>query len=394
MRMIALLGCLALTMTACGAEEESMGDEPVRLRVATFNIAMGLEEHGDLARALESGSDGRLHRVAEILRRVRPDVLLLNEFDYDAGVDAARLFNERYLAMADDGGAPALRYDWHFRAPVNTGVDSGLDLDGDGETGGPGDAWGFGRFPGQYGMLVLSRFPIDRDRSRTFQSYRWADLPGAARPVRPDGSPFYDEATWAKLRLSSKSHWDLLIDVDGRELHFLAHHPTPPVFDGPEDRNGRRNFDEIRFWREYTDPDGDGGMNDDQGRRGGIEPGARFVMAGDFNADPLDGDSRPGAIAQVLDVPWVRGGCVPTSRGAAEAAVRQAGVNGRQRGDAAADTADFNDERTGNLRLDYVLPSQGLKVVDCGVFWPAADEPGHELLDASDHRLVWLDIER
>ncbi|NNK31736.1 MAG: endonuclease/exonuclease/phosphatase family protein, partial [Xanthomonadales bacterium] len=88
--MIALLGCLALTMTACGAEEESMGDEPVRLRVATFNIAMGLEEHGDLARALESGSDGRLHRVAEILRRVRPDVLLLNEFDYDAGVDAAR----------------------------------------------------------------------------------------------------------------------------------------------------------------------------------------------------------------------------------------------------------------------------------------------------------------
>ena len=62
------------------------------------------------------------------------------------------------------------------------------------------------------------------------------------------------------------------------------------------------------------------------------------------------------------------------------------------RGDPAADTADFNDTYTGNLRLDYLLPSANLDVRDCGVFWPA-----HGLLDfdpgeVSDHRLVWLDI--
>ena len=43
--------------------------------------------------------------------------------------------------------------------------------------------------------------------------------------------------------------------------------------------------------------------------------------------------------------------------------------------------------------LDYVLPSRGLKVIGCGVFWPASDETGHELTDASDHHLVWVDIE-
>ena len=34
------------------------------------------------------------------------------------------------------------------------------------------------------------------------------------------------------------------IQIDGKTVHFLTSHPTPPVFDGPEDRNGTRNGDE------------------------------------------------------------------------------------------------------------------------------------------------------
>ena len=269
-------------------------------------------------------------------------------------------------------------------------MDSGLDLDGDGLAGGPGDAWGYGRFPGQYGMLVLSRFPLKDDAARTFADYPWSSLPGALAPANPDGSPFY--ADWAQLRLSSKSHWDLLFEIGGRELHLLAHHPTPPVFDGPEDRNGRRNFDEIRFWLEYTRPEAVDFIIDDAGRRGGIPPGAAFVIAGDFNADPLDGDSLDNAIGQLLNAPWINAGCVPSSTGALEAAGRQGGVNRSQQGDPATDTADFNDPYTGNLRLDYVLPSSNLAAGGCGVFWPARGQSGHDLLKASDHRLVWQDI--
>lgn len=72
---------------------------------------------------------------------------------------------------------------------------------------------------------------------------------------------------------------------------------------------------------------------------------------------------------------------------------QQAGINQQQKGDPASDTADFNDEFTGNLRLDYLLPGRELTVTGCGVFWPAAGQPGHDLIEVSDHRLVWLDIE-
>lgn len=351
------------------------------VRVATFNIAMGLEEPGQMGRALTAGNDTRLEQVAAILQRVRPDIVLLNEFDYDPDIDAAGLLNDHYLARS---------YPYHYRAPVNTGVDSGLDLDGDGNTGGPGDGWGFGRFPGQYGMLVLSRYPLAD--SRSFREFRWADMPGALRPVNPDGSNFYPDDSWKQLRLSSKSHWDLVFNIDGRALHLLAHHPTPPVFDGAEDRNGRRNYDEIRFWRDYTEPGGAGYMQDDAGQQGGIPANQPFVIAGDFNADPQDGDSIKNAIGQLLQAPWVNTRCVPLSTGAPEAARLQGGVNATQSGNPAADSADFNDKYTGNLRLDYVLPSSDLVVSGCGVFWPAEGEPGHQLTTVSDHHLVWLDI--
>lgn len=361
------------------------------LRVATFNIAMGFGEAGEMSSALESGDHPRLRLVAEILQRVRPDVVLLNEFDYDPGTDAASLFNRNYLAASQAGREPIL-YPHHFRAPVNTGVDSGQDLDGDGKSGGPGDAWGFGRFPGQYGMLVLSKYPVPTGESRSFREFPWSEMPGALRPANPDGKPFNDDGTWELMRLSSKSHWDLVIDVDGERLHLLASHPTPPVFDGPEDRNGRRNYDEIRFWRDYTSPEPAPWIRDDRGRAGGIEAGARFVIAGDQNADPSDGDSRPGAIAQLLEAPWIDPSCTPASTGGADAALEQGGVNGQHRGDPSRDTADFDDRRTGNLRLDYVLPSATLRSLDCGVFWPAHGLGAPDPAKASDHRLVWLDI--
>jgi endonuclease/exonuclease/phosphatase family metal-dependent hydrolase len=388
MRRTVLIAIALCCLAACSPAAESAAPQ---VRLATFNAAMGLAGPGQLAAALQSGEDPRLRQLAEILQRVRPDIVLLNELDFDPAVDPAALLNERYLRHGRNGQQP-IRYPHHFRAPVNTGVDSGLDLDGDSATGGPGDAWGFGRFPGQYGMLVLSRYPLHADRARTFRQFRWSALPGAQRPRHPDGRPFHSDEVWARLRLSSKSHWDLAFNIEGRELHLLAFHPTPPVFDGPEDRNGRRNYDEIRFWRAYTDPAGADFIIDDAGAVGGIGPGAAFVIAGDFNGDPHDGDGIDGAAAQLLDAPWIDSACTPASEGGARAAARQGGVNLRQRGDPAADTADFSDDFAGNLRLDYLLPSRGLRVRGCGVFWPAAGADGAALVNVSDHRLVWLDI--
>ena len=356
------------------------------IRFATFNASMSRDAEGALAIALRDGDDPQIAKVAEIIRAVDPDVILINEFDHGAGRD--RTFVKNYL---DD------TYPFSFIAPSNTGLATGLDLDGDGiagsEAGTPElakDAHGFGMFEGQYGMVVLSKHEIALEEVRTFRTFRWNDMPGARLPVKPDGAPFYSDQALEILRLSSKSHWDVPVRIDGEVVHFLVCHPTPPVFDGPEDRNDARNADEIRFWSDYIA--GAEYVHDDAGLKGRLSDEAHFVIAGDMNADPADGESVPGAIQQLLEHPLINVSVTPQSDGGSAAAAAQGGANSTQTGDPRFDTADFNDEAPGNLRVDYVLPSAGLKIVDAGVFWPLDDEPGAAFIDASDHRLVWVDV--
>ncbi|WP_127480642.1 endonuclease/exonuclease/phosphatase family protein [Nocardioides pantholopis] len=361
-------------------------DQTVRFQ--TFNASLNRAAAGELVADLSTPDDPQAAAVAEIVQRTRPDVLLLNEFDYVADGAAVDLFRENYLEVPQDGARP-IRYRYSFVASSNTGIPSGHDLDNNGTVGGGNDAYGFGEFPGQYGMVVLSRLPIDQRRVRTFQRFRWQDMPGNLLPT-----DWYSPEAAADLRLSSKSHWDVPVRVGRRTVHFLVSHPTPPTFDGPEDRNGARNHDEIRFWADYVA--GARYPYDDRGRRGGLRRGASFVIAGDQNADPLDGDSVDSAIDQLLDSPFVRDP-LPASAGATEASALQGGANATHRGDPAYDTADFADTAPGNLRVDYVLPSRDLRVRDAGVFWPVQADPLSRLtgvfpFPSSDHRAVWVDV--
>lgn len=370
---------------------ESM--QPDTLRVATYNTSLYADAGGGLVQQL-AGNDEQASRIAAVLQRVRPDVVLLNEFDYDAAGRAADLFQHDYLEVAQPDGGDPLHYRYRYLAAVNTGVQSGLDLDGDGKVSGTGrdrgnDAWGYGLHPGQYGMLMLSRYPIDPAAARSFQLLKWSAMPGARAPLEPrTGKPWYPPHVWSQLRLSSKSHWDVPITTPLGTIHLLAAHPTPPVFDGPENRNGKRNADEIRLWAEYISAGDKPWLCDDRGRCGGLASDAHFVIVGDYNADPSDGDGVPGAIAQLLDNPRVNASFVPRSSGATERAGERAIV---RNGDVATHTGDFGP-KSGTLRLDYVLPSRNLLVSDGGVFWPASSEPGSKIAAASDHYLVWLDL--
>jgi 3-phytase len=356
------------------------------IRIATFNVALYRDAQGALARDLAAG-DTQAQDIAAIIQAVSPDVILLNEFDYDP--TALMVFNRQYL----DGA-----YAYHFVAPSNTGLASGRDINGDGTiTTRPGsmdyagDAFGFGQFEGQYGMAILSRLPIDIEAARTFQTFLWADMPNARLP-QTYGAMYYPPDVIAVFRLSSKTHWDIPILTEGGGIHILASHPTPPVFDGAEDRNGRRNADEIRFWADYID--NATYIYDDRGQFGGLPAGAHFVIAGDLNADPFDGDTYPGAIDQLLSHPQIAANPTPASAGGAHAARQQGGANASHMGDPLHDTADFRDTGRfgpGNLRGDYVLPSATLRIVDNGVFWPIQG-PYADQIAASDHRLVWVDV--
>ncbi len=341
------------------------------LRIVTFNTALFRPGPGILTKELEGIGSQQLRAVVSTLAHLDADVVVLNEFDFDADRRALTCFNETWLAKK------MTPYPFSFTAPVNTGVPSGRDLVKDGSLPpGRSSPKGFGDFPGQYGMAVLSRLPILEPRCRTFQQFLWRDMPNANLPKHPDGSVFYSEEDLAALPLSSKSHWDLVLEHEQRSFHLLVSHPTPPAFDGPEQRNMCRNGDEIRFWVDYLN--GADYMADDQGRRGGLGPGASCLVAGDLNASVSKGDSRPGAMTALLEHSRLQK-VAPVSPGALRHRPNEA--------DSEFHTADWG------MRSDYLLPSQDWKVVDTGVFWPVPEDPmGDVVAMASDHRAVWLDV--
>lgn len=396
---VGLLAAAALGAGAAAATPPP-GVGPTELRVATYNLSLNRNAPGQLVTDLSTPTNAQAKTVAEIIQRANPDVVLLNEFDFVEGGVAADLFRDNYLEVSQ-GGADPVEYPYAFVAPSNTGIPSGFDLNNNGVISGGDDAFGFGAFPGQFGMAVLSKYPIVLDEVRTFQRFLWKDMPGALLPDDPNTAApadWYSAAELDVFRLSSKSHWDVPVEVGGNTVHVLASHPTPPTFDGPEDRNGLRNHDEIRFWADYVTPGkASRYIYDDAGTTGGLKPGESFVILGDQNADPLDGDSVDAAIQQLLEHPRITDP-LPTSAGAVEASALQAGANLTHEGDPAYDTADFNDNPApGNLRADYVLPSRDLRVLDAGVFWPVQADPLSALtgtfpFPSSDHRLVWVDL--
>ncbi|MEQ1826110.1 MAG: endonuclease/exonuclease/phosphatase family protein [Pirellula sp.] len=373
---------------------------PNTIRVATFNLALNRKANGQLVRDLKNG-DEQAQRLAWIVQLVRPDVLLANEVDYSNG-EAAKLLSEDYFnkSHAAKIATTPCEFKHYFTGPVNTGVPSGMDLNSNGNKSDNEDCWGFGAFPGQYGMVVYSRFPIVEKDVRTFQMFKWSTMPGAKRPKIVDKNTgeekyFYPDNVWSQLRLSSKSHWDVPVLIGNKTLHFIASHPTPPVFDGPEDRNGCRNHDEIRLLRDYVEGSAEYFV-DDHGVAGPLDHSAQFVIAGDLNSDPEDGSGISQGIIDLLKSNRVSASFAPASLGAVEASKLQGKLNDKHRGNPAHDTGDFNDASVGNLRIDFVLPSANCKVVGGGVFWPTSEQLKNidpKLSDASDHHMVWLDIQ-
>lgn len=373
---------------------ESLKSEST-IRVATFNVSIDATNYlsrGEIARdpsrssvvkeALASANSAQIKNVAEIIQRIRPDIILLNEFDYIANPKhGIELLIKNYLNVSQNSQA-SIDYPYYYIAPVNTGLASPFDLDNDGKKFGmAGDAYGFGYYSGQYAMALLSRYPIKHEKIRTLQTFLWKDMPNALKPQNGDGSPWYSDEEWPEFRLSSKSHWDIPIETDGGTINIIAAHPTPPTFDGPEDRNGKRNHDEIRLINDYVS--NKAYIVDDNDVKGGLLANTRFVVMGDLNSSPDEGDSIKSAIQTLLEHPLVNSTCTPKSK----AGLQQKPNN------------PFAEQHTTEwgLRVDYVLPSTfGLKVMQCGLFWPAENEPEYELVAdrkaSSDHRLVWVDI--
>ncbi|WP_232222840.1 endonuclease/exonuclease/phosphatase family protein [Sulfitobacter guttiformis] len=307
------------------------------MRIATFNAELMRKGPGLLLRDIQRGKDPQLDAFVALLVDVRPDVITLQGIDYDLRQTALN-------ALASMLAQAGLEYSYMFSSAPNAGQASGLDLNGNGTLGDADDAHGYGRFNGMGGMAVLSRFPIVFDAVQDFTPMLWRDLKNHIYPFS-DGQPFGGGDVFAAHRLSSRNHWVVPIQTPhGGTLRLMTFHATPPVYDGDEDRNGRRNHDEVAFWLDYLAFD---------------TSDLPFVLAGTANIDPVRSSGRPTAIKELLASPLLQNPFDDSP------------------------TADFKDPFPGNLRVDYLLPSTHWRVTGQGIVGAPA---------VSRHSLLWLDI--
>lgn len=303
-----------------------------------------------MLRDLLRGDDAQIAAVVKVIQSADPDVLALQNFDYDLTNAALEVF------------AQITGYPYFFAVRPNTGIATGLDMDGDGRLGGARDAQGYGRFSGAGGMAILSKFPIETDKVQNLSDILWRDIPNPSLPTI-DGKPFPSAQAQAIQRLSTTGHWIVPIITPDGPFHLMTFHATPPVFDGEEDRNGKRNHDEVRLWQQYLD-----GLV-------GLPIDTPFVIAGDANLDTNAGDGRREAIVNLLADPRIQD-TRPQGNGPLDP----------------TDTVDWSEPTPGDMRVDYVLPSNDWQVVDSGMIWPSTGDLADVAKAASRHRLVWVDL--
>jgi hypothetical protein len=377
------LGVAATGPTVAGLA--SARGKPATTRFAAFNVVdLNTEQ-------VQTPGDPQAAAAARVIQEVRPDVLVINELtnnlqeDKTTGTPNVEAFVENYLTVPQREDLEGIDYPYTLQPDSNTGVlpEQDYDFNKNGEAGErPGDAFGFGFYPGQYAFAVASRVPFDESGVRTFQEFEWADMPGNLIPLASDPETdteaiYLTEAETELYRLSSKTHVDVPFEVDGDVVHGLFAHPTPSAFDGANNFNGRWNHDEVRFFADYVA--GADYVYDDSGRSGGLAPDADYVLVGDMNAGP--GTDRPldPATTYFIENPDFDTSSLPTSPG------------GAQRGNPYA-TATFG----GGSQVDWVLPSPSLSTRRSSVVWPSRNAEqrglGDDVAAASDHRLVWADV--
>lgn len=317
-------------LTACAASAEI-------IRFATYDTGLGRKGPGVMLRDLRAARNEQSEAALAVIAAGQADVILLMDVDWDQGSLGLDALAER---LADLGQS----YPYRLSLRPNSGIPSGVDLDGDGTTHEARDALGYGWFTGDSGLVVLSRYPLGR--TRDLSDMRWSDRSEAAQLLPPEARQIVPLATTAQ--------WVVPVMLGATEITLITLSAGTPVFDGPEDRNGLRNRDELALVSELA--------------RDADLP----LVMGRANQDPERGEGVREALSDLLNLTALQD-ARPTAPDGSSATVRWDGP--------------------GEMRVDYVLPPRALSVVGAGVLWPEPGDPLRAITEtAGPARLVWVDV--
>ena len=300
----------------------------------------------------------QLAQAVAVLKKLKPDLLSINEMQYDLpGVPNASFTStgQNMMALTTLMGWKPLGISFD---PANTGLLARPQADGTypTDTTDPqfepySDPINYGIFPAEYATAGASRFPIVR--KLVFQDLKWAKF-------RPDrkvegfldafGEPLKRETT----ELFDKNFTDAVLNIQGKEVHFILFHTVPSFDFGKEGSpNIERNGDQLAFLEWYLTGKTEFEVPADLG----IEPlaqGALFVAVGDWNTDVVRNPSNPGSrVIQRLfksTRPWL-----------------------------APETLAFSYEsqpftvKPYQNQFDYLLMSKQINVVKSGIYAPVAE---------------------
>ena len=298
-----------------------------------------------LLRDIERGKDKQITALIQLNKAIQPDILLLSKVDFDLEQRTAQALKS------------TLGYRYAFTLAPNSMVPTTLDLDGDGRAG---DRQTWVRYAGEGGMVLLSAYPVEL--MFHLNDLLWADVSAAAMPVDAEGLPFPSQAASNAQKLVSQGLWVVRVDPPQSDpITLVTFQNQTPVFDGPEDLNGLRNSAQLGLLSAVMDGDY------------GAFPTNKFVLIGNANLDPLRGAGHRSAIAKLLADERLQDAQPKSAKGGLATAIW---------------------ENPGPMRVSYILPHVGFKIMQSAVVWPA-DGPLRESAEqASRHRMVWMDIKQ
>ncbi len=295
---------LGMTRLLAAQSDHRDGDG---LTLAYWNTDLNRAGPGLLLRDATRAVSDDIRSALGVIDALGADVLVLSGFDYDAQSAALAAFNAHLSKPYPH--LSALR--------PNSGVPTGLDLDGNGRMTDARDAQAFGRFPGEGGMAVLSRLPFLPEQGMDLTGRLWRDMPGATMPPLP-------EPQASIQRLSSNGHHVIALALpDGRALRLLTWHASPPAFDADLPVNLRRNHDETAVWLPLID-----------------DLAQPLVVIGQANTDPVRGRGDKTALNALLNHPALQDSH-------------------------SGDTVDYGAD-LGRMRVSYILPSRDLRIIGSG----------------------------